>query len=94
MAINHWFEHVIDSYLAAVAEGRDWREAVAAAEAALGNAPRRLLTHKGLRQKGLDYSRQHIGRKVQDGTFPPPFKLSDAIPADLQTETRLIPARR
>jgi hypothetical protein len=36
VALNLWFEHVIDAYLQARAEGRDWREACAAAEPAPG----------------------------------------------------------
>jgi hypothetical protein len=75
--INLWFEHVIDAYLAACAEGRDWREACAAAERTAG--PRRVLTQKALKIKGLSFSRQHVSRKVRDGTFPAPFKLPDAL---------------
>jgi hypothetical protein len=78
VSINLWFENVVDAYLLACAEGRDWREAVAAAERAEG--PRRVVTQKGLRSKGLPYSRQHLGRKIQNGSFPPPFKLPDSFP--------------
>jgi hypothetical protein len=72
---NLWFEHTIDAFLRACAEGRDWRAAVAEAEAAIGNAPRKVLTQRDLRAKGIHFSRQHIGRKVDDGTFPPPFQM-------------------
>jgi hypothetical protein len=72
---NLWFEHQIDAYLRACAEGRDWRPAVAEAETAIGDAPRRILTQRDLQQKGVHFSRQHIARKVGDGTFPPPFQL-------------------
>jgi hypothetical protein len=79
LSVNLWFEHVVDAYLQACAEGRDWREAIAAAERAAANKPRRVLTQKGLRSKGLPYSRQHLGRKIQAGTFPAPFKLPDSF---------------
>ena len=80
MSINLWFEHQIDSYLVACAQGLDWRKAVAEAECVLGNAPRRVLTQKDLRErKGIRYSRQHISRKVENGTFPPPFQLPDGL---------------
>ena len=80
MSVNLWFEHVVDAYLQACAEGRNWREAIAAAEQAVGNVPRRVLTIKGLRAKGLTYSRSQVNRKVRDGYFPAPFQLPDAIP--------------
>jgi hypothetical protein len=71
---NLWQEHIIDAYLAACAEGRDWREACAAAEAAHGTRPRTALTQKDLKdKKGIPYSRQHLDRKVKGGAFPPPF---------------------
>ena len=72
VSVNLWFEHVIDAYLLACAQGRDWHEAVAEAEAekAAGNGSRRVLTQKGLRSKGLTYSRQHIGRKFRPAPFP------------------------
>ncbi len=75
MGFNYWWEHVVDAYLTACAEGRDWRQAVAAAEAAHGHAPRKALTQKDLKSKGVPYSRQHIDRNVRLGTFPKPFKL-------------------
>jgi predicted DNA-binding transcriptional regulator AlpA len=28
-------------------------------------------------QKGITYSRDHLRRKVKDGSFPPPIKLSE-----------------
>jgi hypothetical protein len=73
-SINFWFEHVIDAYLEASERGVDWRGACAAAQA---NAtwPLRVLTQKDLKTKGLTYSRQHTRRKINDGTFPPPFQL-------------------
>jgi hypothetical protein len=74
---NFWFEHVIDAYLAACAEGRDWREACVAADRALGARPRRLLTFKDLKEKkGVPYSRQHLDRKMRAGTFPLPFNVA------------------
>jgi hypothetical protein len=80
MGVNLWFEDIVDAYLEACAEGRDWREACAAAEQAAANRPRRVLTQKGLRSKGLEYTRQHIAKKVRSGTFPPPFQLPDSLP--------------
>ena len=77
MSVNLWFEHTIDAYLLACAQGRDWREAIAEADKAAG--ARRVLTQKGLKSKGVPYSRQHINRKVQAGPFPAPFKLPDAL---------------
>jgi hypothetical protein len=75
VALNFWFEHVIEAYLQACASGHDWREAVAEAEQA--TSPRRVLTRKALQAKGIAYSRQHLTRKVANGTFPPPFQLPD-----------------
>jgi hypothetical protein len=76
--INFWFDHVIDAYLDACAKGEDWRPAVAAAERQHGAKPRTALTQKDLKtRKGIPYSRQHVMRKVDDGTFPPPFKLAE-----------------
>jgi hypothetical protein len=72
---NLWFEHVVDAFVKACAEGRDWREACTEAERALGAGPRRVLTRKGLEAKGLPYSRQHIARLVAHGSFPPPFRI-------------------
>lgn len=77
MSVNFWFEHVVDAYLKAVAQGRDWRSACADAEQAKKNQPVRVLTHKGLRAKGITYSRQHIARRVAGKTFPKPFNLPD-----------------
>jgi hypothetical protein len=76
VALNLWFEHIIDAYLRACAEGRDWREAVAAAEQSIGNGPRRVLTRKDLKaRKGIHFSRQRLNKKVNAGSFPPPFQL-------------------
>ena len=75
MATNFWFEHHIDAYLIACAEGRDWTEAVAAAERAIGADPRSVLTRAGLRKKGIAYSRQHLAKKVARGNFPRPFQM-------------------
>lgn len=77
MSTNFWFEHHIDAYLMACAEGRDWTEAVAAAERAHGDKPRRVLTQKDLRPlKGVRFSRQHLAKKVARGLFPPPFQMA------------------
>jgi hypothetical protein len=76
MSWNFWFEHTIDAYLEACARGDDWRKACAAAEANTAK-PRRVLTQKSLKAKGLSYSRQHLARKVAAGTFPAPFKLPE-----------------
>jgi len=62
VALNLWFEHVIDAYLRARAEGRDWREA--------GPPPRPYAARK----KGLTYTRQHLAKKVKGGAFPKPFQ--------------------
>jgi hypothetical protein len=79
MGVNFWFEDIIDAYLQACAENRNWREACAIPPPA--DKPRRVLTQKGLKQeKGIKYSRQHVSRKVRDGTFPPPFQLTDRFP--------------
>jgi hypothetical protein len=77
MRTNFWFESVIDNYLAALADGRNWREAVAAAQAqvAASGQPRRVLTQKALQAKGITYSRQHLSDLVSKGVFPPPFRL-------------------
>jgi predicted DNA-binding transcriptional regulator AlpA len=79
MSLNFWFEHTIDAYLTAAAKGTDWRKACAAAEQATANVPRRVLTQKDLKQKGLKFSRQHIARKIANGTFPAPFKLPECF---------------
>jgi hypothetical protein len=76
VALNLWFEHQIDAYLTASAQGRDWREAVAEADKAIGSAPRRVLTQKELKaRKGIHFSRQRLNKKVKDGSFLPPFHL-------------------
>ena len=74
MAFNFWFEYIIDAYLQACAEGRDWKEAVAEAERGIGNAPRRVLTQEALKNKGVTFSRQYLNKKVRDGDFPAPFQ--------------------
>jgi len=75
VAVNFWFEHVIDTFLEAVAAGRSGAEACAAAENVECREPRRLLTQKDLKAKGLRYSRQHVAKRVRGGTFPRPFQL-------------------
>jgi hypothetical protein len=73
---NFWFEDVVDAFLRACAEGRDWREAVAEIEAEADDSKsRRVLTQQGLKAKGISYSRQHLNKKVRDGDFPPPFQV-------------------
>jgi predicted DNA-binding transcriptional regulator AlpA len=38
--------------------------------------PRRVITTPALKErKGIDFSRQHLDRKIREGTFPKPFKL-------------------
>jgi hypothetical protein len=73
MSVNFWFEHVIDAYLDAVAKGEDWRLAVNAAQASKG--PRRLLTQKDLKAKGVKYSRQHLTKLLRKRVFPQPFQI-------------------
>ena len=75
MSVNFWFEHEIDAYLEAVAAGCNGAEACAVAERAECHAPRRILTQKDLKAKGLNLSRQHVAKKVRGGTFPRPFQL-------------------
>jgi len=73
MGVNFWFENTIDAYLSAVARGEDWRPAVN--EAQISKEPRRLLTQKDLRAKGIKYTRQHLTKLLRKGTFPRPFQL-------------------
>jgi hypothetical protein len=74
MAFNFWFEHVIDAYLLACAAGVDWKAACAEAERT-HTGPVRVLTREDLAMsKGIRFGRQHIDRKVRDGTFPRPFQ--------------------
>ena len=80
MAVNLWFEHIIDAYLRACVAGRDWQIECAAAEQAIGDEPRRVLTQADLKKKGIAYSRQHVARRVRNRTFPPPFQLPDNSP--------------
>jgi hypothetical protein len=76
VGLNLWLEPVIDAYLLACAQGRDWREAVAAAEQIASGNPLCVVTQKDLKsKKGVKYSRQHLHRKVRSGTFPAPFQL-------------------
>jgi predicted DNA-binding transcriptional regulator AlpA len=74
MSVNFWLESVIDAFLLAVAQGRDWKSACAEAERT-SKSPLRVLTQADLAAKGLRYSRQHVARKVANKTFPPPFQL-------------------
>ena len=81
MALNLWFEHQIDAYLTACAQMRDWREAIATADAEIKDGPRRVLTQRDLRdRKGIYFSRQRLNTKVKDGSFPSPFQLP-SVPA-------------
>jgi hypothetical protein len=76
-SIHFWFDHIIDAYLQACATGEDWHKAVTNAEQQIGDKPRVVLTQKDLKvRKGIPYSRQHVMRKVENGTFPPPFNLA------------------
>jgi hypothetical protein len=82
VAVNFWLEVVVDAYLLACAQGRDWRPACAAAEQAVEDSddPLRILTREDLKtRKGLAYSRQHLHRLVRGGAFPAPFKRADSI---------------
>jgi predicted DNA-binding transcriptional regulator AlpA len=39
---------------------------------------RRLITYKELQpKKGVPYTRQHLRRKIKDGTWPAPVQLGD-----------------
>ena len=81
MAVNLWLECVIDAFLRACAEGRDWREECAAAEQAARNMPLRVLTQPDLKtRKGIRYSRQHLHRRIKRKTFPAPFQFPDNPP--------------
>ena len=85
---NLWLEHIIDAYLDACAQGRDWREACAAAEQALGAGARRALTQKDLKdRKGIPYSRQHLDRKMKAGSFPLPFNVKPGYLRPAQKDT-------
>ena len=89
MALNLWFEHHVDAYLRACAEGRDWREAVKEAERSIGDKPRRVLDREALKtQKGIGYSRQHLQKKIRDHDFPKPFQVpSTPDPDKPETDT-------
>jgi hypothetical protein len=81
MAVNFWLECVIDAFLRACAEGRNWQEECAVAEQAARNAPLVILTQEDLKtKKGIAYSRQHLHRRVKRNTFPPPFKFPENPP--------------
>ena len=80
MSVNYWFEHVIDRFLQACAEGRSAQEAVAEAEAAPRPTELRVLTQPDLRpRKGIRYSRQHLARLVDAEIFPRPFQLPTTL---------------
>jgi hypothetical protein len=75
---NFWFEHALDAYLVALAEGLGEHAAKAAYAAALAranDAPRRLLKQTDLRSKGITYSRQHLTKLLKKGAFPRPLQL-------------------
>ena len=96
MATNFWWEHVVDAYLQACAEGRDWKEAVAKAEREIGNSPRRVLTSKALKEeKGITFCRQYLNKKVRDQDFPAPFQTPSTPkpkpPAEVPPAARLCP---
>jgi hypothetical protein len=74
MSTNFWLESVVDAFLIAAAQGRDWQSACAEAEQT-SKGPVRVLTQADFRAKGIRYSRQHIARKVANKTFPAPFQL-------------------
>jgi hypothetical protein len=80
MSINYWFNHTIDCFLEACAEGRSAQEAVTAAEAATATGELRVLTQPDLRAKGIKYSRQHLTRLIDAGLFPRPFHMPTALP--------------
>jgi hypothetical protein len=75
VARNLWIEAVVDAYLLALAHGRDWRAAVVEAERVNAETPLRVLTREDLKEKkGIPFSRQHLARRVREGTFPRPFQ--------------------
>jgi hypothetical protein len=83
MSINYWFEHVIDCFLRACAEGRSAEDAVAQAAVAPTPNELRVLTQPDLRpKKGIKYSRQHLTRLVDAGIFPRPFHLPTKLDRD------------
>jgi hypothetical protein len=71
--LNFWWETAI-----ACARGEDWRPAVADAERAAQEKPARVLTRRGLRDRGITYTRQHLHERVQKGAFPKPFHMPAA----------------
>jgi hypothetical protein len=88
VSVNLWFEHHIDAFLTACAQGRDWRAACAEAERNIGDKPRRVLTQRGLFEKGIRYSRQHLVRRVADGNFPAPFRMPDRVEPEVKVAIR------
>jgi predicted DNA-binding transcriptional regulator AlpA len=90
MSINFWLESVIDAFVKACAEGRDWRPDCEAAAAAINSdTPVRVLKQKDLGPvKGLDYSRQHIARLVDEKRFPKPFQLPTSLERDPEGNPR------
>ena len=46
----------------------------------------RLLSRKGLNEKGVSYSRAHLYRLMAEGRFPKPIKLSEARNAWIEAE--------
>jgi hypothetical protein len=75
MSRNLWLEAVVDAYLLALADGRDWKAAVAEAEHASSDTPVRVLTREDLKEKkGIPFSRQHLARRMRERTFPRPFQ--------------------
>jgi hypothetical protein len=78
VSTNFWFEDVIDAFLTACATGKNWRQACAAAQNDT-TKPRRVITQKGLKAKGIPFSRQHLHRKIDAGAFPAPFQLPDGF---------------
>ena len=94
MSRNLWLEFVIDAYLQACADGRDWKAAVAEAEHA-GDIPLRVLTREDLKEKkGIPYSRQSSRKKFASARFrghsKRPFKTR-APPRRLKLPVRRIP---
>jgi hypothetical protein len=60
----------------ACAAGEDWRPVVAEAERKALQNPGRVLTRSALkRSKGIDYSRSHLHRRINAGTFPRPYQM-------------------
>ena len=79
-SVNFWLESVVDAYILACAQGHDRRAAVAEAERAAGCGSQRILTRKDLAARGLRFSRQHLHRRIKEGTFPAGFQLPSQNP--------------